>query len=185
MCMSTSNLKCFRLRRYVICTIDAKKGLDGALRLSVAGLGCIDIGVNEDSILPNPAVFFDDNTPPNRALSLDGRTHELSDQELFLTDDLDDPNCDTIPPARYEDMQIVVGSLESQYFLFDPQTVLLENSLETPLPDGGGNQAEQSRLTKTEIDNDRTASGYQVGATGKWTRLLWWSRSVAQHTYAH
>lgn len=116
----------------------------------------------------NPAVFFDDDTPPNRpVLRLDGRVHIISDEELWLTDDLDDPNCDDIPPARYKNLKMFVGYLEGQHFLFDPQSVLLENSFETPLPDGGGTQVEQTRMTKTEIKNDGSSYQYEVSATGE------------------
>lgn len=108
-------------------------------------------------------MYFDAGIQPTRPpVSLDFRVNRLSEQELFLTNDLNDANCDNIPPARYKDKQVVIGNLDGQHWLFDPQIVLQENSLETPLPDGGGNLVEQTRLTETELENDRRGRDYEV-----------------------
>ena len=148
--------------RYGICTVRIDRGQ--GFRISVKDVGCVEIFVDGEP-LSNPQVFFDDDTPPTwPLLNLDqyGQVVEISEHDLHLAADLDDPNCLLIPAARYKRVPVVIASFGGQQWMFEPQVQLLENSLENPLADGGGNLVVQTRSTEAELASDPGYRNYEV-----------------------
>jgi uncharacterized protein (DUF1501 family)/uncharacterized protein (DUF1800 family) len=101
-----------------------------------------------NSGIGNPAVFFDDQTPPtNPTVNLNGKTIVVdsqyyplrqNDQELFLESDLDDDVCNSAPSVTGFPAYEVVGIFQGEYYIHDPRWSIYDNTVETPKPDGGG-----------------------------------------------
>lgn len=120
-------------------------------------------GCNPKIDMFNPAVFFDDQTPPNvPTLNLNVGVLKLSEEELHLTEDLDDPICSVIPPQRMRNRELFAGKHEGEYWLFDSQLTLQDNTLESPLPDGGGSLVKQTKATKEELKENSRADRSEV-----------------------
>ena len=148
--------------RYGICEVMAGKG--DAFSISVPNVGCVQIRVDGEPV-SNPQVFFDADTPPTwPPLNLDqyGQVVQISEHDLYLAADLDDPNCRLIPAPRYKSVPVVIASFGGQQWMFESQVQLDENSLETPLANGGGDLVIQTRLTDAERASDPRYSGYEV-----------------------
>lgn len=130
-------------------------------------MGCLPILVDGEP-LSAPEVFFDADTQPTwPLLNLDeyGQVVKITDQELYLKAELEDPKCLLIPDAHFKDVPVVVAVLQGQYWLFDRQIQLEENTLDTPLPDGGGSLVIQTRLTEAELASDSRATNYEVACS--------------------
>lgn len=148
--------------RYGICEIMAGKG--GAFSISVPNVGCVQIRVDGEPV-PNPQVFFDADTPatwPTLNLDRYGQVIEMSEHDLYLEEDLDDPNCRLIPAPRFKSVPVVIASFGGQQWMFESQVQLDENSLENPLANGGGDLVIQTRLTDAERASDPRYSSYEV-----------------------
>lgn len=128
---------------------------------------CDDLSIQGEGALTNPKVFFDSQTQPtNPPVNLgSNKVEKIAETELYLTADLDDENCNLVPPQRGKKVYSVIGELDGQQWLFDPQLVMLENTLENPLMDGGGPLMEQTLLTDAEKKADRKASRNQVACS--------------------
>lgn len=132
--------------------------------------GCVGLQVDGDETWTVPDVFFDNLSPPtNPVVSLDGHVKEINQElfggevfELYVESDLDDPNCDLIPPQHGNKRYLVVGQYKGSYWLHDPRFELLENTLENPLMDGGGPIVKQTILNEEEAAGGRYNSFRQV-----------------------
>lgn len=145
--LDTSSLN-FKDGEYKMCSLGGNQ-IGASLRLK-GGSGCIDLESGGKEV-GNPNVFFDSQTPPNiPTLKLDGKVSKLSDEELYLSEDLEDPKCSLLPPQRGTRPNTFAGSLNGEMWLFDSQVRLQENTMEKPLMDGGGPLVEQTLLTEEE-----------------------------------
>jgi hypothetical protein len=135
-------------------------------------LGCRDLQVDGVDF-GNPAIFFDDETPPtNPPVNLDGHGFTMgTDNEVYLTNNPDDPNCDLIPVQRGTGIYLVVGTYGGKHWLFDPRFEVETNTVEDPMDDGGGGLVLQTRLSDAELV-DRRDPLYQVSCSNPHLNFL-------------
>lgn len=114
--------------------------------------GCIEVELDGKE-LGNPVVYFDDLTPPtNPTVNLDGLVSERDGDLLLLESDLDDDVCALVPPLKGRENFVVVGYYAGSYWVHDPRLDAKENTLENPIPDGGGGVVEQTALEEDSPD---------------------------------
>lgn len=111
-------------------------------------MGCVSLFTANNLEIGHPRVYFDNLTPPtNPYAELDNKAVVISshlypdsenDQLLILTADLDDEVCSMAPNVTSWPPFVVVGRFNGELYMHDARTKLYENTLESPLPDGGG-----------------------------------------------
>jgi hypothetical protein len=139
---------------YQICSLLPYMGFnidDGCRRLRVSG-----------EQLTNPLVFFDIQTPPtNPVIDLNGHGTLIAGDDWQAFELIDDPNCALVPRQRGKNEHTTIGIFHGIYFIFDPRMDVKENTLSSPLIDGGGALVDSTKLRDDEVE-DRTDRRHEV-----------------------
>ena len=149
------NLSCFLLDSLRFCG-QPRDGIGESLQFVVEGHGCTKLYYEDGEVLTNPPVFYDGSTKPDAViLELDGvLVKRLSEEEIYVKEELDHPNCELIPEQHFDDRINVIATYKGQYYIFDPQILFHGNDVDEPLKDGGGLVMAQTRLTRDQYINN-------------------------------
>ena len=154
--------------RYKFCQAP-QNFVGGSVYLEYQG-ECIGPVLFGSSMKGNPQIQFDEavlppkwlvNLPRDSVADMDLSYYETMDpprQRLLTVTTLKDPTCLTLT-ERGGEPAIVIGRFvndddETDYWIHDPRLVLQENTLETPLPDGGEKVVGQTKPNPNSTTSD-------------------------------
>lgn len=143
--------------RYKACYISDEVG--GKFELTTMGK-CrsmrtrTNAGGNNELVGSPPIEFYSDDTPTDFPVFKLDDFASKRDDFLVLDENLKDSACDKFPPQKYKESFFAYGTFDGEYYAFDPQIVVRENTLEDPLENGGGDLLAQTALDNINHDED-------------------------------